>query len=201
MHQGSESNAISIICMYVRTVHTCGRIDNKADFDFLTLDIIWTINVDPNKDARPLTNPCSFCLLLQVICSDVGVLCVYWDGVCVCVVWDRERVVEMLIALSDPGCFPALSWPLISELSLKQKEWHRAYSPVTWDPRLDAQLPPYALLGHKNNSPQSQPHTLSKLSTADAHRLHLSHSRKRLAVLQLCVYSKRILIWAFRNLL
>ncbi len=34
MHQGSESNAISILCMY----GTCGRIDNKADFDFLTFD-------------------------------------------------------------------------------------------------------------------------------------------------------------------
>ncbi len=30
MHQWSESNAISILCMY----GTCGRIDNKADFDF-----------------------------------------------------------------------------------------------------------------------------------------------------------------------
>ncbi len=79
--------------------------------------------------------------------------------VCVCVVWERERVVEMLNTLSDPGCFPALSWPLISELSLKQKEWHWAYSPVTWDPRLDAQLPPSTLLWHKNNSPQSQPQT------------------------------------------
>ncbi len=29
MHQGSESNAISIICMCC----TVGRIDNKADFD------------------------------------------------------------------------------------------------------------------------------------------------------------------------
>ncbi len=29
MHQGSESNAISILCMYVY-----GRIDNKAVFDF-----------------------------------------------------------------------------------------------------------------------------------------------------------------------
>ncbi len=31
MHQGSESNAISIICMCC----TVGRIDNKADFDFV----------------------------------------------------------------------------------------------------------------------------------------------------------------------
>ncbi len=30
MQQGSESNAISILCMYC----SCGRIDNKADFDF-----------------------------------------------------------------------------------------------------------------------------------------------------------------------
>ncbi len=37
MHQGSESNAISILCMY-SMYGTCGRIDNKADFDFdLTL--------------------------------------------------------------------------------------------------------------------------------------------------------------------
>ncbi len=31
MHQGSESNAILILCMY----GTYGRIDNKADFDML----------------------------------------------------------------------------------------------------------------------------------------------------------------------
>ncbi len=31
MHQGSESNAISILCMCC----TVGRIDNKADFDFV----------------------------------------------------------------------------------------------------------------------------------------------------------------------
>ncbi len=34
MHQGSESNAISILCMYVCMYSTYGRIDNKADFDF-----------------------------------------------------------------------------------------------------------------------------------------------------------------------
>ncbi len=33
MHQGSESNAISIICMYC----TCGRIDNKTLLDLLDL--------------------------------------------------------------------------------------------------------------------------------------------------------------------
>ncbi len=33
MHQGSESYAISILCMYSMCC-TCGRIDNKADFDF-----------------------------------------------------------------------------------------------------------------------------------------------------------------------
>ncbi len=31
MHQGSESYAISFLCLYCCT---CGRIDNKADFDF-----------------------------------------------------------------------------------------------------------------------------------------------------------------------
>ncbi len=37
MHQGSESYAISILCMYV--LYVCGRIDNKADLTWL--DLIW----------------------------------------------------------------------------------------------------------------------------------------------------------------
>ncbi len=36
MHQGSESNAISILCMYVGYC-TCGRIDNKTLLDLLDL--------------------------------------------------------------------------------------------------------------------------------------------------------------------
>ncbi len=39
MHQGSESNAISILCMYC----TCGRIDNKTLLDLL--DLTWLLKV------------------------------------------------------------------------------------------------------------------------------------------------------------
>lgn len=56
--------------------------------------------------------------------------------------------------------------------------------------------PPWA---QKQLPSESTTHTLSKPSSADAHRLQLSHSRKHLAVLQLCVYSKCVLICAFRS--
>ncbi len=52
MHQGSESNAISILCMYC----TCGRIDNKTLLDLLDLTCYGSLNFLKDRCLKCFSN-------------------------------------------------------------------------------------------------------------------------------------------------
>lgn len=96
-------------------------------------------------------------------------------------------MVEMLIALSDPGCFQLA----LNQRAVTQTE---GVTPCifTSHPRLDTQLPPSALPGHKKTTPLrvNYTHTLSKPGFV----LHTHTLDSTLESVELCVYSKCILI-------